>query len=380
MERELRRRGRLARALEAGEQDHRRRPARERELRAPLPHQLGQLLVDDLHDLLAGRQALQHLGAERACLHAHEELLDDLEVDVGLEQREADLAQRLVEILLGEDPAVAQARENALELVGERVEHGFTLYGRGCRALVVRAVRPAPAASATSTSRHRAFTSCISSIERQRASSSLGEQTSKARHCAREIATLRRLRENRNARLRGTSSPLRSPSRRRRPAPSCVPGGRPPNLGEGGRGTGAHDPGDLVAGLREPCGAAALGAAARRDCLPSSSPSTTSPGSSRAATGGRGRVRRTSSLAHPDHGVARARGQGRHDPLRRETRPLVRARAVRARSRSATRSSRPRTPRSGCGTCSRAPSAAQASAPASATPLPFPIRGSGPAA
>ena len=52
-QRELAGGGRLARALQAGEEDRRRRPRRERELRGARAHQLGQLLVDDLHDLLA---------------------------------------------------------------------------------------------------------------------------------------------------------------------------------------------------------------------------------------------------------------------------------------------------------------------------------------
>ncbi len=49
--------------------------------------------------------------------------------------------------------------------------------------------------SAYSTSRQSAFTSDTSSIDWQRASRRRGEQTGNARHCAREIATLRRLRE-----------------------------------------------------------------------------------------------------------------------------------------------------------------------------------------
>ena len=51
-ETELRSGGRLSRALEPREQDHRRRAA-EREPRVPGAHEAGQLLVDDLHDLLA---------------------------------------------------------------------------------------------------------------------------------------------------------------------------------------------------------------------------------------------------------------------------------------------------------------------------------------
>jgi len=52
-----------------------------------------------------------------------DELLDDLVVDVGLEQSEADLAQRLFEVLFGDGAAAAQAPEYALELIGEGVEH-----------------------------------------------------------------------------------------------------------------------------------------------------------------------------------------------------------------------------------------------------------------
>ena len=57
-------------------------------------------------------------------MHAGDEVLDDLEVDVGLEQREADLAHRLVDGVLVEPPGAAEVAEGALEPVGERVEHG----------------------------------------------------------------------------------------------------------------------------------------------------------------------------------------------------------------------------------------------------------------
>ena len=99
-ERELGGCSRLTRALEARKQDHRRRPTGERELRAAGAHERRQLVVDDLHDLLAGRKALRDVGAERPLLHLGDELLDDLEVDVGLEQRQANLAHRAGKILL----------------------------------------------------------------------------------------------------------------------------------------------------------------------------------------------------------------------------------------------------------------------------------------
>ena len=62
--------GRLARALETGEQDHGRPLAREDELGVPGAHQRRQLLVDDLHHLLAGSEAARDVLAERALLDA----------------------------------------------------------------------------------------------------------------------------------------------------------------------------------------------------------------------------------------------------------------------------------------------------------------------
>ena len=115
--RELGGRGRLAGALEAGHEDHRRRARREREPGRGAAHQRRQLLVDDLDDLLAGVELLLHLGAEAALLDRVRELLDDLEVDVRLEQRQADLAHGARDVLLGQRAAAADAGEGLLELL-----------------------------------------------------------------------------------------------------------------------------------------------------------------------------------------------------------------------------------------------------------------------
>ena len=49
---------------------------------------------------------------------------DDLDIDVGFEQREADFAERFLDIALG-DPALAlEFLEDAFEAVAERVKHG----------------------------------------------------------------------------------------------------------------------------------------------------------------------------------------------------------------------------------------------------------------
>ena len=73
--------------------------------------------MDDLHDLLAGVEALQDVLAGRALAHLRDEVLDDLEVDVGLEQREPDLAHRLRDRLLVEPALAAEVAEGVLELV-----------------------------------------------------------------------------------------------------------------------------------------------------------------------------------------------------------------------------------------------------------------------
>ena len=84
--------------------------------------------MDDLHDLLARRQAPEDVLPERALLDRRGEVAGDLEVHVGLEEREANLAHRLRDRLLVEAPTAAEAAERGLKLVGEGVEHGEEVY------------------------------------------------------------------------------------------------------------------------------------------------------------------------------------------------------------------------------------------------------------
>src|SRR5690606_1518112 len=51
------------------------------------------------------------------------ELAGDVEVDVGLEQRHAHLAQRRLDVGLGQAAAAAQAIEHGLESVTQALEH-----------------------------------------------------------------------------------------------------------------------------------------------------------------------------------------------------------------------------------------------------------------
>ena len=109
--------GRLARSLQAGHQDHGRAAGSERQVAPSAAHQPGQLLVDDLDHLLARVEALQHLGAETALLQRLGEGFDDLEVDVGLEQGEADLAHRRIDVALVQLAARANVGERRLETI-----------------------------------------------------------------------------------------------------------------------------------------------------------------------------------------------------------------------------------------------------------------------
>src|SRR3954469_15084864 len=137
---ELGGRGRLAGALQAGHEDDRRRPRRERDAHRRAAHERRELLVDDLDDLLAGVELADDLGPQAALLDGRRELLDDLEVHVGLEQRETDLAHGLVDVVLGQRPVGADVGERLLKLLGQGVEHWIASVRRGVR-------RAAPEAS-----------------------------------------------------------------------------------------------------------------------------------------------------------------------------------------------------------------------------------------
>ncbi len=120
---ELRRVGRLARSLEARHEHDRRWSRRVGELEGLAPEDGDQLLVHRLDDLLAGRQALrQRLGADPQS-DAVAETPGHAELDIGLEERGADLLERLVEVLVADAALAAQAGGDPLQAVGEGVEH-----------------------------------------------------------------------------------------------------------------------------------------------------------------------------------------------------------------------------------------------------------------
>jgi hypothetical protein len=114
---------RLTGALETGQHDDRRRGLGHPDAAGLPAEDADELLVDDLDDLLRRVQRTGHLGAGRALLDRRDERADHRQRDVGLEQRDADLARGGVDVGLGEPALATQAAEDLVHTVGEGLEH-----------------------------------------------------------------------------------------------------------------------------------------------------------------------------------------------------------------------------------------------------------------
>ena len=75
--------------------------------------------MDDLDDLLRRVEGLRDLDAHGALADAPDQVAHDGEVDVGLEQGDADLAEDLVDVVRGQRAALAEPGEDAVEAVRE---------------------------------------------------------------------------------------------------------------------------------------------------------------------------------------------------------------------------------------------------------------------
>src|SRR5215213_9005726 len=114
----LARRGRLARPLQADDHHDVRARLREDEARRGAAQKLDQLVEDYLDDLLGGLKLLPDLLPLGLRLDRRDEVFGDLVVHVRFEQREADFAQRGVNVLGCEHALAAQILQRALQLVG----------------------------------------------------------------------------------------------------------------------------------------------------------------------------------------------------------------------------------------------------------------------
>ena len=70
-----------------------------------------QRVMDNLDDLLAGRDRAHDIFADGTRAHAFHEILDDGKRDIGLQQRHANFAQALIDIGLGQRTAAAKPVE-----------------------------------------------------------------------------------------------------------------------------------------------------------------------------------------------------------------------------------------------------------------------------
>ena len=98
-----------------------------------LAERLDQLFVDDLDDRLRGRKRAHDLFADRALAHAGEKLFDDFEINIRLQEREADLTKRRVDIGFRQLAFAAELFENRVELLGQTVEHSGGYFNAGRR-------------------------------------------------------------------------------------------------------------------------------------------------------------------------------------------------------------------------------------------------------
>ena len=133
--RELRDGRRLARALEAGDQHHRRGRHVEGEPGAAPSHQRGQFVPDHPHQRLARGQARDHVLAHGARPHPFGELAHHRQRDVRFEQRRPDLAQRLLDVVLGEPAAATQPIQGRTEPAGQILEHRMSSRAIAARGL-----------------------------------------------------------------------------------------------------------------------------------------------------------------------------------------------------------------------------------------------------
>ena len=120
---QLARGGGLAGTLQSGHQHDRRRLRGELQLGGVFAQDADQLVANDLDHLLGGRERRHHLLAQRLLADVVNQFFDDLEVDVGLEQRHADFFQRFADVLFRQRALSAQVLKGALQLICKVLKH-----------------------------------------------------------------------------------------------------------------------------------------------------------------------------------------------------------------------------------------------------------------
>ena len=106
--------GRLTGALQTSHQDHSRGLRGKFQFRGIASQDFDQFVVNDLNDLLGRGERKHDLLAERLDANVVDKFFYDLEVDIGFEQCQPDLAQSFSDILLGDLALATEVLEGAL--------------------------------------------------------------------------------------------------------------------------------------------------------------------------------------------------------------------------------------------------------------------------
>ena len=80
-----------------------------------------------LIDLLGGRERGKHFGADGLLADVLDQVGDDVEVDVGFEHGDANLAQSLGDVFFSERALATKILEDTLEFVGKILKHRVNL-------------------------------------------------------------------------------------------------------------------------------------------------------------------------------------------------------------------------------------------------------------
>ena len=111
---ELCRRGGFSGTLEPNHQKDGRRLLVKLQLCLVAPQQLHQLVAHNFHYLLGGGQGIHDFLSQRALLYSSHEILRDLVMDVGIQQRIANLPSSLLEMAFGDTALASQVPKDLL--------------------------------------------------------------------------------------------------------------------------------------------------------------------------------------------------------------------------------------------------------------------------
>jgi len=113
----------LARALQTSHEDDGRWGRREIKCIVRRAHHLHEFIVHDLDECLTGIECLGDILADGSCPDTFCKVLDDLEGDVGFEQRPTHVSQRIGDVVLGEFGFAGQTTKGLGKTLAEILEH-----------------------------------------------------------------------------------------------------------------------------------------------------------------------------------------------------------------------------------------------------------------